>query len=169
MNKNIILQHYYYSRKKIISKRWCPGLIDERNIGKCLHSSSVGAHSLNLIVQYELIRLLKYWWVTSLKTLPWILCDVCVRSDVCELLKPVLELNLSTDGVSTLCADSKVKGFGPLQLRSRWFPRYFVTGLFFHFMPREGLPCNFWTLSSFTLDFMWLHEFHELQWPFQPL
>lgn len=78
MNKNIILQHYYYSRKKIISKRWCPGLIDERNIGKCLHSSSVGAHSLNLIVQYELIRLLKYWWVTSLKTLPWILW--CVRT-----------------------------------------------------------------------------------------
>lgn len=78
MNKNIILQHYYYSRKKIISKRWCPGLIDERNIGKCLHSSSVGAHSLNLIVQYELIQLLKYWWVTSLKTLPWILW--CVRT-----------------------------------------------------------------------------------------
>lgn len=32
-----------------------------------------------------------------------------VWGDVCELLKPVLELNLSTDGVFTLCADSKVK------------------------------------------------------------
>uniref|UniRef100_A0A3Q4I6L9 Guanine nucleotide-binding protein subunit gamma n=1 Tax=Neolamprologus brichardi TaxID=32507 RepID=A0A3Q4I6L9_NEOBR len=32
-------------------------------------------------------------------------CDVCVRSDVCELLKLVLELNLSTDGVSKAAAD----------------------------------------------------------------
>lgn len=109
---------------------------------KISKSLSVGAHSLNLIVQYELIQLLKYWWVTSLKTLPWILCDVCVRSDVCELLKPVLELNLSTDGVSTLCADSKVKCFGPLQLRSRWFPRYFITGLFFTSCPEKGYPAT---------------------------
>lgn len=170
MNKNIkILQHYYYSPKKIISKRWCPGLIDERNIGKCLHSSSVGAHSLNLIVQYELIRLLKYWWVTSLKTLPWILW--CVRT--------VRRLRVTQTctwaglehwwGLHTLRWQQGERFRSSSAQESLISKIFHNRTVFFHFMPREGLPCNFWTLSSFTLDFMWLHEFHELQWPFQPL